>query len=127
MVSLTELAAVAAGGALGCLCRFALTSVPTASPHRFYLTMAVNITGCLLIGILWAFMARHGIARIWSLFLMTGFLGGFTTFSSFALDSVGIMRTSPCSIHLWLYTCLSVLGGMAACGLGLWATSRMLR
>ncbi len=82
--------AVAAGGALGAVARYAMAGlVQRAAGGAFpWGTLAVNILGALLMGIV-----VEGAARLWSmpsdlrLFLTTGVLGGFTTFSAFSLET----------------------------------------
>lgn len=63
---------------------------PRLFGHEFPLgTMLVNIVGSLLMGVLAGYFAyRTGIAQQWKLFLTTGILGGFTTFSAFSLEAI---------------------------------------
>jgi len=116
------LALVALGGGFGAACRYALSSaLMRGAANGFPLgTFAVNLAGCLLIG-LWAGLAvRHtwlnGDAR---LLLVTGVLGGFTTFSAFGLESLQLLRRG----EWWLagvYAGGSVLLGLALVALGWW-------
>jgi CrcB protein len=76
--------AVAAGGVVGALGRFAVVAATDAAP---WATFTVNAVGCLLIGAVAALVRPDGVAR---LFLGTGVLGGFTTFSAYALDALGL-------------------------------------
>jgi len=82
---------VALGGALGSAARYAVSqfiSDHTASTFPFS-TMAVNIAGCLLIGLVYGLSARHGfLSDNMKLLLTTGFCGGFTTFSTFSLETI---------------------------------------
>lgn len=55
-------------------------------------TMTVNLLGCLLIGFLVGLVDRSILPKEYRLILVTGFLGGFTTFSSFSLESIGMFR-----------------------------------
>ncbi len=83
------IAAVAVGGVAGTLIRFASGNWINANwPRHFYTaTLAVNIVGCLLIGILYGlFLIRPEVPIEVRAGLMVGFLGGLTTFSSFSLD-----------------------------------------
>lgn len=76
------LAAVALGGGLGGVARYGLS----ASVHGPWGTLLVNVLGCGLIGVLMVLVPRlHPLARP---FLGVGVLGGFTTFSGYALDAV---------------------------------------
>lgn len=86
---------VALGGALGSAARFVVSrlvqehvSTPFPLP-----TMAVNIVGCLLIGLVYGFAARQeGLGDGMKLFLTVGFCGGFTTFSTFCNEGLALMR-----------------------------------
>ena len=101
---------IAIGGALGSILRYGIqklinTSFPTG-------TLTVNIAGCFLIGWLWALSVK-GLNEEWRLFLMTGFCGGFTTFSAFTLEGVQMMMSDRWMIFL-LYVIGSVAGGLLA-------------
>lgn len=82
---------VAAGGACGCMARFAaITAVTRLNPTQFPLgTMLVNILGSLLIG---AVLAKYGAEHSVRAFFVTGVLGGFTTFSAFSWDSMQLLQ-----------------------------------
>lgn len=89
MFSLSMTAAVAAGGALGAVARHAVgLAAVRLFGHGFpWGTMIVNIAGSFLIGLLIAVMAlKWQVGEQARAFLVTGILGGFTTFSAFALD-----------------------------------------
>lgn len=82
-------AAVAVGGALGALGRYAATVAVPSEPGTFAWTvLAVNVSGCAMLGVLAGLLGtervRHPLARP---FLGVGVLGGYTTFSTFALDA----------------------------------------
>jgi CrcB protein len=91
---LISLLAAVFGGALGCIARWQLASVlnslfPAVPPG----TLAANLIGCYLVGIAIAYFAAHPeIPSEWRLLVITGFLGGLTTFSSFAGEVVMLMR-----------------------------------
>ena len=82
------LAAVIIGGALGALCRFTLGLVWQAPGG----TLTVNVVGCFLIGVLAPTI--HSRARWLSGLVITGFLGGFTTYSAFAQDAFLLLESS---------------------------------
>jgi CrcB protein len=87
--------AVAVGGVLGCLMRWFLALVlnryfPTMPPG----TLAANLIGCYFVGIALAvFAANPAIPIEWRLFVMTGFCGGLTTFSTFSAEIVTLMQS----------------------------------
>jgi CrcB protein len=117
---------VGLGGAFGSICRYLLSAwlmtsglVTTAAPGRFPLgTFAVNLIGCLLVGVFAGLAQRHAwFDADLRLLLVVGMLGGFTTFSAFGLDTVQLLRRGD-----WLiasgYVGGSVLLGIAAVMLG---------
>ena len=57
-----------------------------------YGTIAVNIIGCFLIGIVFGLAEKANVSSEWRFFLATGILGGFTTFSSFSYETVALLR-----------------------------------
>jgi CrcB protein len=78
-----------------------------------YGTMAVNIIGCFLIGTIYALSERGNWNPEWRIFLATGVMGGFTTFSSFSNETVSMLRDA----EYWpafTYVALSVIIGLAA-------------
>ena len=78
-----------------------------------YGTMAVNIIGCFLIGTIYALSERGNWNPEWRIFLATGIMGGFTTFSSFSNETVSMLRDA----EYWpafTYVALSVIIGLAA-------------
>jgi CrcB protein len=116
---------VGLGGGLGSIARYLSQRWFTLHyPHHFpWGTFAVNITGCLLIGIFWGltFKSYTGNEQ-WKLFLMTGLCGGFTTFSAFTLEGIGLLREQKTGLF-FLYMAGSVLLGLLAT----WAGMRLIR
>lgn len=102
---------VAAGGATGSVLRYLCGKALNEGAFP-YGTLLVNVAGCLLIGLLWGYFARH-INEGLRLLLVMGFCGGFTTFSTFTYESVHLMQQSRW-LMLFIYTGISVFGGLLA-------------
>ena len=79
------------GGGLGAACRWLLSSQLVSNSEFPYGTLAVNLLGCFLIGIASVYLVQQPKL---SLFILVGFLGGFTTFSSFGLDAWHMLSSS---------------------------------
>ncbi|MEG1040826.1 MAG: fluoride efflux transporter CrcB [Pseudomonas sp.] len=114
-------AAVSAGGIAGTLLRFATANWVNAHwPRHFYLgTLAVNLIGCLLIGLLYGLFVHRPLVPVeLRAGLIVGFLGGLTTFSSFSLDTVRLLESGQAPLAFG-YAGLSVFGGLLATWAGL--------
>ncbi len=106
---MTELLAVATGGALGAFIRFALSTLCNRllqNPRVLTGTLVSNIIGCFLGGIALGWISSDGFieTRI-ALFITTGFLGSLTTFSTFALETYGLLNRDtlkPLAAYLFL-------------------------
>ena len=110
--------AVAVGGALGSMARHGVTHVMRA--QRFPLgIVVVNVTGCLVIGLLAGLIAarRIELPHHWREFVFVGLLGGFTTFSTFGLDTFVLARTHSAGLALFNVG-LQVGGGLIAVWIG---------
>ena len=108
--------AVAIGGALGAMARYGVTVylVPL-SGNRFPLgTLSANVIGSLFMGLFYVLIIEKGSlpeeARGW---IMVGFLGAFTTFSTFALDAVTLWQNGHGTIAI-SYALISVMGSILA-------------
>ncbi len=111
---------VAGGGALGSVLRYWLSGIVG---RRFgetfpWGTLAVNVSGCLAIGFFAAFTGTEGRALVrpeWRLAFMTGICGGYTTFSSFGLQTVNLGLEGD-----WMRAGANVLGSVFLCLLAVW-------
>jgi CrcB protein len=107
---------VGTGGFIGSISRFlASRYVQTNFSSAFPLgTFLVNISGCLLIGLIYGFSERSALLTPgWKLFLAVGFCGGFTTFSTFANENLALLRDGE-FFNFLLYTGLSIILGIGA-------------
>lgn len=118
--------AVMAGGAVGCLLRYIVASLILERwPGRFpWGTWTINVTGSFLIGVLMTLLTeRFQTHANWRFLLVVGFLGGYTTFSSFEWETYVTAREGFSGIAL-LYVLSSVLAGYAAVWLGAYFAQR---
>lgn len=113
---------VALGGAIGSGLRHMtnLAALRLLGPGFPWGTLTVNIVGCFLMGVFIELLARRlgGSAEL-RLFVATGILGGFTTFSAFSLD-FAVLTERGALAQAFLYVAASVLVSIAALFLGLW-------
>jgi fluoride exporter len=113
--------AVALGGASGSVARYGMGLWARTLLPAFPLgTLLVNVFGSLLIGVVFAVTAGRAEVPEWlRIGLITGVLGGFTTFSAFSLETLMLWREGQA---LWALgnIALNVLLGLSACALGLW-------
>lgn len=110
---------VALGSALGGACRYGLSLLEnTYAANISWTTLIVNIAGGFLIGLLAAYFTFQQNAPLLKLLLITGFCGGFTTFSTFSLDVVNQLQNGELQTAFWL-TALHVVGAISATFLGL--------
>lgn len=114
---------VAFGGALGSVCRYlvGIGALRLMGPSFPWGTLTVNVAGSFAIGVLAELIvARFGASAELRLLLITGFLGGFTTFSAFALDAVTLFERGA-SLAATTYLVLSIGASIAAAiaGIGL--------
>ena len=121
-----EWLAAGLGGAVGSLARHGVNTLVarrlgSAVP---YATFAVNLIGCAVIGLLAGLLAseRLSMAPAVRVFVFVGILGGFTTFSSFGLDTVALVRTGRVAVAFWNVVGQVVLG-IAAVAVGYWVGS----
>jgi CrcB protein len=116
---------VGLGGGLGSIARYLCQRWFLINhPHHFpWGTLTVNIAGCFLIGAFWGLSFRSFAGNEhWKLFLMTGICGGFTTFSAFTLESIGLLREQRTALF-FLYVAGSLVLGLLATLIGI----RLLR
>ena len=126
--SIIHCLAVFIGGGCGTLFRFYVVfkfthSVPILSSSAA--TMSINIVGCFLIGIVHTLLTHYMCPDWLKLLLISGVLGGFTTFSTFGLDAVMMMQSHQASAVL-MYLAVSVFGGLGVVWCGIYLTNRWL-
>jgi fluoride exporter len=108
--------AVAIGGILGCWARYAMTNLMQAIYGRDfpYATLSINILACFLMGFLFVeTLERLTISPVLRIGILTGFIGGFSTFSTFAMETLLLAERGDIG-KSGLYVVLSVLLGLMA-------------
>jgi len=118
------LAAISAGGVLGAVSRYGIGAAWPHDPQAFaWSTWTINVTGCLLIGVLMVLIAHHWPQRkLIRPFWGVGVLGGYTTFSTASVD---VLRAAPGAALLYLGATL--IGALLAVWAGTAATEAVLR
>lgn len=109
------------GGGIGSLLRYIISRTFNTYFQHFYLgTFLVNIIGCLIIGLVLGISFKSNLlSQNQTLLLTTGFCGGFTTFSTFALENQSLLKSGEI-LHFSFYTIASIAVGIFAVLLGLW-------
>lgn len=108
------------GSGLGGMARFGLIRFVTRvmGYESFYAIFLCNIIGCFLAGLAFAFALSRPHYGIFPLLTITGFAGGFTTFSAFALDAIKLYHNN--FYDALAYVILSLIISMTLCAIGLW-------
>jgi CrcB protein len=121
---------VAVGGTAGAVARHA---VVLAVRHRFggavefpWGTLLVNVSGSFAIGLIASLLLARNADPAWRLLLVTGFLGGYTTFSAFSLEIVSLLQAHRL-LQAGLYAAGSAVLGVASCGAGIWLSRIITR
>ena len=118
---MANLLLVVVGGGIGAGIRH-LTNIGAlrlVGPNYPWGTMAINIVGSFAMGLFIAALMRRGGSNELRLFVATGILGGFTTFSAFSLDFATLWERGA-TLPAFAYALVSVLGAITALFVGLW-------
>ena len=111
---------MAVAGALGALARYGIARA--AGTRDFpWPTLAINVAGCFALGLLAALVVRDRVSDTTAVVLGTGFLGAFTTFSTFGVETWTLLRTDRPGAAV-AYVLASVLAGVGAAAIG-WASA----
>ena len=120
---MNQIIAIAAGGAVGAVLRFASShGIHALFGRGFpYGTLTVNVVGSLFIGLLYVLLIspRLQLDASWRAFLMVGLLGAFTTFSTFSLETVELLERTEI-LKAFANVLTNVIFCLSATWLGLW-------
>ncbi|MEM5780942.1 MAG: fluoride efflux transporter CrcB [Lawsonibacter sp.] len=116
---------VGLGGSAGAMCRYGISLLPVKVEFPL-LTLMTNLVGAVLIGLVVGLADQGMVSPGWHLFWKTGVCGGFTTFSTFSLESWGLFQRGN---HLLggMYILLSVALCLAGVTLGQWISRQITR
>lgn len=117
--TIRNIIAVGAGSFIGGIARYIASLAMKGISKGFpWATVLVNLSGCLIIGLLWGFLSRNASeSTSWGLFLTVGLCGGFTTFSTFSKEALTMLQTG----QIWgfaSYIALSIPAEIALVALG---------
>jgi fluoride exporter len=112
---------VGLGGAVGSMLRYIVQRYANI-PGLPYGTLLVNLAGCFLIGLFWGLLSKNSITQANAVLVMSGFCGGFTTFSAFTYEGVQMMQDNRWLL-LTSYIAASIVGGLFATFAGYKLTS----
>jgi len=100
------------GGGIGSLVRFGIANYLISPNAKFpYATFVANIVACFILGILVSIQLKEQLQNHHALLLMTGFCGGFSTFSTFSMEALNLMQNQQVGLA-FIYIGLSVLFGL---------------
>ena len=119
MEFIRNILAVGAGSFIGGTARYLVSLAMKEIGKGFpWATLAVNLLGCLMIGLLWGLLSRNATETTsWGLFLTVGLCGGFTTFSTFSKEALTMLQAGQI-LAFATYIALSVIAGIALVALG---------
>lgn len=116
-----EVIMVGIGGAAGSILRYLSSQLVQKyyNGHFPLATFTINVLGCLLIGVLIGYFSKTQLLQNdWKLLLITGFCGGYTTFSAFASENLNLINNNQIGLAVF-YIALSVFLGIGAVWIGL--------
>ena len=118
---------VAVGGAIGSMLRYAFSGLDFKLSGGLFpeCTLIVNLVGSLVIGVLWGFFERFEFSPLLSMFIFVGILGGFTTFSSFSLENLHLIKSGDIKTAA-IYIAVTNIAGIGLAFGGYYAVKSVL-
>ncbi len=106
------------GGGLGAVCRYGISKLVQTSSAFPYATFLANVISCIILGFLLGTLLQKELSTKTQLLLMTGFCGGFSTFSTFTAESYELLESGQITIAL-LYILSSLIVCLICLGIGI--------
>ncbi len=107
------------GGGMGASARWYVSLIFNQDSIKWIPTLSVNLVGCMLLGLFYGWMDREILGAQWYLILGTGFCGGLTTFSTFSLEALQLLKLQRYT-EAMIYLGISVILGLLMVLLGLY-------
>lgn len=109
---MVKILSIAAGGAIGTVLRYLVSGIDYKFSQGVFpiSTFVVNVTGSFVIGFLWGICERIDVASNVRMFAFVGILGGYTTFSTFGLESFNLFRDGEVKIALMNIAATNIIG-----------------
>lgn len=114
MIPIINFLMVAIGGAIGSCLRYGIGLINGVEDTKGLGTFIVNVAGCFVIGALFSIASRWDISEYYRVFLFVGLLGGFTTFSSYALDILTMSQQGEYLNAILYFLLTNILGIIVA-------------
>ncbi len=99
------------GGGFGSVCRYGIAKTLSTFSLDFPLaTLITNVLSCIILGLLIGYQLRSGLNESWRLLLFVGFCGGFSTFSTFSMETLALFQNDQIA-----YALLNIAGSLLLC------------
>lgn len=119
-------AVVGLGGCIGAMLRFYILTLGTIDDQKYLYTLFINVSGCFFIGVLWVILTALGARTVWFTLIISGIIGGYTTYSSFSLDFTTLVHERRV-VEALFYAIATVLTSISACIIGYFVTAKICR
>lgn len=121
-----QYAAVGLGGCIGAMLRYYILTIGTADDQKYLYTLLINVSGCFFIGVMWVLLTALGARTVWFTLIISGIIGGYTTYSSFSLDFTTLLREQRV-LEALFYALATVLTSISGCVIGYFVTAKICR
>ena len=124
--ALLQYVAVGIGGCIGAMLRYYILTIGTADDQKYLYTLLINVSGCFFIGVIWVILTALGAKTVWFTLIISGIIGGYTTYSSFSLDFTTLLHQQRV-LEALFYALATVLTSISGCVIGYFVTTKICR